>query len=150
MTSQGLQAGLLAPSNSTPYLHHHPVQPRLKTFLCHPLVCSCYGQYSCHTFRELFKTLIPIFSKSKELEKQAIAACDSGRLSEAVRILDAAVSVAPDRPAPYNNRAQVQRLIGNVTAALEDLNKAIEVSGGQGRSACQAYCQRGEQKQTVL
>jgi hypothetical protein len=30
-----------------------------------------------------------------------------------------------------------------VSAAVADLNEAVSVSGGQGRSGCQALCQRG-------
>ena len=36
------------------------------------------------------------------------------------------------------------RLLGEDDLALVDLNKTIEVSGGVGRSACQAFCQRGQ------
>jgi len=61
----------------------------------------------------------------------------------ALSLLTEAIVLAPARPACYNNRAQVHRLKGNVADAMEDLNKAIELGGGKGRSACQAFCQRG-------
>ena len=38
---------------------------------------------------------------------------------------------------------QVHRLMGATDKALQDLDLAIDLSRGQGRSACQAYCQRG-------
>jgi hypothetical protein len=50
--------------------------------------------------------------KSKDLEAAGIKEAESGNLDEALRIFDQAVDVAPDRPASYNNRAQVTYLIG--------------------------------------
>jgi len=38
---------------------------------------------------------------------------------------------------------KVHRLRGDDSQALADLNKSLELSKGQGRSACQALCQRG-------
>ena len=81
--------------------------------------------------------------RSKALEKKAVLSCEEGRLSEALALLTEAVSVAPERPSPFNNRAQVYRLQGDTDLALKDLESAIELSGGRGRSACQAFCQRG-------
>ena len=82
-------------------------------------------------------------SESRSLERQAIVACDEGRLDKALTLLGQAIQMAPNRPACYNNRAQVLRLKGLNAEARRDLDKAIEVSGGRGRSACQAYVQRG-------
>ena len=53
------------------------------------------------------------------------------------------VSLAPLRPSSYNNRAQALRLEGRPDEALEDLNKAIELSKGEGRAGSAALCQRG-------
>lgn len=53
------------------------------------------------------------------------------------------VSLAPLRPSSYNNRAQALRLAGRPDEALTDLNKAIELSGGEGRAGSAALCQRG-------
>ena len=39
-----------------------------------------------------------------------IKAAESGNLDEALNFFDQAISGAPDRPAAYNNRAQVQQL----------------------------------------
>ena len=52
---------------------------------------------------------MPSFSLSKELESRAIKAAESGSLAEAVKLFNEAVAVAPDRPAVYNNRAQVRQ-----------------------------------------
>ena len=82
--------------------------------------------------------------QSKELERSAIAKCESGAMSDALADFDRAVAAAPGRASVFNNRAQLHRLMGRADLALEDLDKAIELSGGRGRSACQAYCQRGE------
>ena len=53
------------------------------------------------------------------------------------------VSLAPLRPSSYNNRAQALRLAGRPDQALEDLNKAIQLSKGEGRAGSAALCQRG-------
>ena len=54
-----------------------------------------------------------------------------------------AMALTPTRASCYNNRAQIHRFNSNISAALQDLNKAIQISHGRGRSACQAFCQRG-------
>lgn len=53
-----------------------------------------------------------------------------------------AIEVAPARASGYNNRAQALRLVGDVEGAMNDLNKAVELSTGKGKAACQAYTQR--------
>ena len=62
-----------------------------------------------------------------------------------------AISIAPERPSCYNNRAQAYRLKGDIQSALNDLNMAIRQhhdninandNAGK-RAAKQAYCQRG-------
>ena len=53
------------------------------------------------------------------------------------------MALTPTRASCYNNRAQIHRFNSNISAALQDLNKAIQISHGRGRSACQAFCQRG-------
>ena len=65
-------------------------------------------------------------------------------MTSALADFDLAAEVAPGRPSVYNNRAQLHRLMGRPDLALDDLNRAIDLSGGRGRSACQAFCQRGE------
>ena len=80
------------------------------------------------------------------MERQAIRACDQGQIDKALDLFGQAIQIAPDRAACYNNRAQVLRLKGLNAEARADLNKAIQVSRGEGRSACQAYMQRGEKK----
>jgi tetratricopeptide (TPR) repeat protein len=64
-------------------------------------------------------------------------------MSEAVSLLTEAIAAAPTRPSCYNNRAQVLRLKGNPESALGDLDQAIKLSGGVGRTSAQALVQRG-------
>ena len=80
---------------------------------------------------------------SRGCEKEAIREAEAGHLARATALLNHAASLTPDRASVYNNRAQVHRLNANIQGALEDLDKAIRISKGQGRSACQALCQRG-------
>lgn len=48
--------------------------------------------------------------KAKDLEVAAVKAAESGNLDEAIRLFTEAISVCPDRPSCYNNRAQALRL----------------------------------------
>jgi len=48
---------------------------------------------------------------SKKLESQAIKLVDLGQLDTALGLFDQAVKEAPVRPAVYNNRAQVTKMI---------------------------------------
>merc|ERR1711892_194706 len=82
-------------------------------------------------------------AKVKELESEAVKAAEAGDIKKALEIFDKVVSIAPDRPSSYNNRAQALRLAGRPDSALKDLDKAIQLSEGKGRSGSAALCQRG-------
>jgi len=82
-------------------------------------------------------------AKVKDLEAEAVKAAEAGDVKKALDIFDKVVSLAPDRPASYNNRAQALRLAGRPDSALKDLDKAIQLSQGKGRSGSSALCQRG-------
>nr|XP_015911241.2 tetratricopeptide repeat protein 36 homolog isoform X1 [Parasteatoda tepidariorum] len=91
--------------------------------------------------------LTPIVEAAKELEVNGVKAAECGKLDEAIEVFSSAIQTAPARPSGYNNRAQAYRLkFDNAGilfySALKDLNRAIELSGGKGRTACLAYCQR--------
>merc|ERR1712083_61146 len=81
--------------------------------------------------------------KVKDLEAEAVKAAEAGDVRKALEIFDKVVSLAPDRPSSYNNRAQALRLAGRPDSALADLDKAIQLSKGKGRSGSSALCQRG-------
>ncbi|GIY99206.1 tetratricopeptide repeat protein 36, partial [Caerostris extrusa] len=89
---------------------------------------------------ELTNTVI----EAKRLELEAVKKAETGNVEEAIEILNHSIQLAPRRPSGYNNRAQAFRLKGNVhvVTALLDLNNTIHFSGGKGKSACLAYCQR--------
>ncbi|XP_054288444.1 tetratricopeptide repeat protein 36 [Macrosteles quadrilineatus] len=80
--------------------------------------------------------------EAKTLEAEAVRKAESGILTEAVEMFSLALKLAPGRASIYNNRAQAYRLLGDDTAALQDLNRAIELSCGQGEVARLALCQR--------
>ena len=100
---------------------------------------------------------------AKALEVEAVREAEEGRLAQALSLLTEAVTMAPECPSPYNNRAQVlpppppppplhhiillsvqvYRLQNQVELALADLNMAIQLSGGRGKAAQQALTQRG-------
>lgn len=79
----------------------------------------------------------------KDLELQGVSAAESGDLPAALQHFNQAISVLPQRASAYNNRAQTKRLLGDTKGAVEDLERAISLSNGTGRSACQALVQRG-------
>ncbi|XP_040583058.1 tetratricopeptide repeat protein 36 [Lepeophtheirus salmonis] len=81
--------------------------------------------------------------ESKIQEEKAIEYAERNNMNEALRHMKKAIELTPDRASCLNNSAQIHRLNNDIESATRDLNKAIEVSQGIGRSACQAYTQRG-------
>ncbi|XP_077998331.1 tetratricopeptide repeat protein 36-like isoform X2 [Glandiceps talaboti] len=81
--------------------------------------------------------------EAKRLEIQGVKAAESGDINAAMEYFNLAVNVVPERASGYNNRAQALRLKGDIQGAIQDLDKAIELSKGVGKAACQAYTQRG-------
>ncbi|XP_058464038.1 tetratricopeptide repeat protein 36 homolog [Malaya genurostris] len=81
--------------------------------------------------------------ESKGLELEAIALTENGNLTDAIELFTKAIEIAPERPAPWNNRAQVYRYSGNESAALHDIEQALHLSKRSGRTGCRAFCQRG-------
>ncbi|CAG2065649.1 unnamed protein product [Timema podura] len=80
--------------------------------------------------------------EAQSLELEGVKATESGDVSYAIGLFTRAIGIAPNRASGYNNRAQAYRLQGNEQAALNDLDAAIRLSDGHGRSGCQALCQR--------
>ncbi|XP_075134914.1 tetratricopeptide repeat protein 36 [Leptodactylus fuscus] len=78
-----------------------------------------------------------------KLELNGVTAAESGDVKTAVQKFTEAITLLPERPSAYNNRAQALRLQGDVTGALQDLNHAVELSNGKGIAGCQALVQRG-------
>lgn len=75
-------------------------------------------------------------------EVDAAKLAESGKLTEALEVLDAAIARAPTRASGYNNRAQVHQLMNNLDAAMADLNKAIQDCELYARVAKNAFAQR--------
>ena len=86
---------------------------------------------------------LPEIAEAKQLEVEAVRLAESGDLDGSIATLNNAIDACPHYASAYNNRAQVLRLKGNENGALLDLDKAIELSGGKGLAARQAYTQRG-------
>ncbi|XP_072469174.1 tetratricopeptide repeat protein 36 [Notamacropus eugenii] len=84
-----------------------------------------------------------LLEQTKNLELQGVTAAEAGNLSTALERFSQAINLLPGRASAYNNRAQARRLQGDVAGALEDLDRAIQLSRGRGRAACQSYVQRG-------
>ncbi|KAL4705913.1 hypothetical protein ACJJTC_017495 [Scirpophaga incertulas] len=81
---------------------------------------------------------------SRSLCAQGVQLAESGRLMEALEVLDRGVEAAPDRAAAYNDRAQLLRLLGRDDDAMADLERAIQLTEGKrGRARALALCQRG-------
>ncbi|KAF6726311.1 Tetratricopeptide repeat protein 36 [Oryzias melastigma] len=84
-----------------------------------------------------------LLKRVKELEMRGVSAAEAGDLQGALQLFSQAVHILPERASAYNNRAQALRLQGDTTGALQDLDRAIVLSGGGGRTGCQALVQRG-------
>lgn len=84
----------------------------------------------------------PECQEAKAQELEGVKAAEAGNVLGAIKFFSNAIEMIPTRPSGYNNRAQALRLQGKTEDAMTDLNKAITLSGGKGRAACQAYTQR--------
>ncbi|XP_062329242.1 tetratricopeptide repeat protein 36 [Osmerus eperlanus] len=84
-----------------------------------------------------------LLKQVKEREMQGVSAAEAGDLQAAFERFNQAILMLPERASAYNNRAQTRRLQGDTAGAIEDLERAISLSGGKGRTACQALVQRG-------
>lgn len=84
-----------------------------------------------------------LLKQVKELEMRGVSAAEAGDLRAALQLFNQAIQAMPERASAYNNRAQTRRLHGDTAGAIEDLEKAISLSRGTGRTACQALVQRG-------
>ncbi|XP_076057471.1 tetratricopeptide repeat protein 36 isoform X2 [Oratosquilla oratoria] len=80
--------------------------------------------------------------EAKALEVEGVRLAEAGDVDEALVKFGAAIAIAPNRASGYNNRAQALRLQGKIDEAMQDLEKALDVSKGKGRAACQAWTQR--------
>lgn len=52
-----------------------------------------------------------VILRSKNLELEGVELTEAGKLDEAIGKFDEAIEVSPQRPSPYNNRAQLYRLL---------------------------------------
>ncbi|CAJ0957440.1 unnamed protein product, partial [Mesorhabditis belari] len=84
----------------------------------------------------------PEYAKSRQLEKEAIALAEGGNIAKALEKFDEAIQVCPVNPSAFNNRAQAHRLNSETEKAMSDLDMALELSEGKGKSGCQAFVQR--------
>uniref|UniRef100_A0A182NDC4 TPR_REGION domain-containing protein n=1 Tax=Anopheles dirus TaxID=7168 RepID=A0A182NDC4_9DIPT len=85
----------------------------------------------------------PRVKESQRMEIEAIALASEGKLTEALTLLGKSIETAPERPAPWNNRAQVNILLGKEDEAQNDIEEALKLSNKSGRTGCRALCQRG-------
>ncbi|KAM9442141.1 tetratricopeptide repeat protein 36 [Salvelinus alpinus] len=86
---------------------------------------------------------VGLLQQVKDLEMEGVTAAEAGDLPTALERFSQAIDTLPQRASGYNNRAQTRRLQEDTEGALEDLERAIALSGGVGRTACQALVQRG-------
>ncbi|KAJ7990164.1 hypothetical protein DPEC_G00297480 [Dallia pectoralis] len=86
---------------------------------------------------------VSLLRQAKELETRGVMAAEAGDLPTALEHFSQAIDTLPQRASAYNNRAQTRRLQGDTEGAMRDLDRAISLSRGVGRTACQALVQRG-------
>jgi len=95
--------------------------------------------------------------RARQMEKDGVAAAEAGQYDVALAAFNSAIELCPTRASCYNNRAQLYRLQHKNdglfarscratctldTDALHDVDCAVELSGGTGAAATQAYTQR--------
>lgn len=66
-------------------------------------------------------------SEVQAAEKSAVVLAEGGDVDKAIEVLSSAVDSFPDRGSLRNNRAQAHRMKGDVAAAREDLDFAIDM-----------------------
>ncbi|XP_023936775.1 tetratricopeptide repeat protein 36 [Bicyclus anynana] len=82
--------------------------------------------------------------ESQALCRQGVQLAEAGRYDEALPLLDRGVEVAPERPAGYNDRAQLYRLMKRDDDAIKDLDRVLQLTEGKAsRARALALCQRG-------
>ncbi|KAF9086486.1 Tetratricopeptide repeat protein 36 [Mortierella sp. GBA35] len=84
-----------------------------------------------------------LLKKLRDVEAQAILLAEKDDIDGAIAKFTEVINLCPNYASAYNNRAQAYRIQNNDTAALQDLDKAIEHAGGQVPILKQAYTQRG-------
>jgi len=62
---------------------------------------------------------------------------EAGKYDESLAEFNKAIAVAPNLASLYNNRAQLYRLQGRNEEALSDIETALQLSGGKGKTAMQ-------------
>ncbi|CAH1774014.1 unnamed protein product [Owenia fusiformis] len=82
-------------------------------------------------------------NEARQLEIEGVKAAESGDVGASLERFNSAINRCPSRASCYNNRAQALRLKGDTACAMLDVNKALELSGGKGKAATQAFVQRG-------
>lgn len=56
---------------------------------------------------------LPNFAKCMQLEHEGIKLADKERFEESLELFFKAIQICSENPSPYNNRAQVYRLLKN-------------------------------------
>ena len=75
--------------------------------------------------------------EAKKLEVAAVNLAESGKYGDSLSEFNKAVALAPNMASLYNNRAQLYRLQGRNEEAMADIESAIRLSGGKGKTAMQ-------------
>lgn len=89
------------------------------------------------------ESITPEAQEAKLLEMKGIQASEQENYEDALLHFTKAIALAPHIASSYNNRAQAFRLLKRDLEAMNDLNNAINLSHGKGRTGAQAFCQRG-------
>ncbi|GMT15209.1 hypothetical protein PFISCL1PPCAC_6506 [Pristionchus fissidentatus] len=85
----------------------------------------------------------PGIDECRKLEQEGILLAEGKtNLPRAIELFTKAIEACPLASSAFNNRAQAMQLSGRPEEAFYDLNESIRLSGGKGRSACQAFTQR--------
>eukprot|EP00088_Acartia_fossae_P068819 TRINITY_DN8803_c0_g1_i1.p1 TRINITY_DN8803_c0_g1~~TRINITY_DN8803_c0_g1_i1.p1 ORF type:complete len:198 (-),score=52.48 TRINITY_DN8803_c0_g1_i1:70-663(-) len=79
----------------------------------------------------------------KDVELEGMMTAENGNIDGAIQIFTQIIEENKNYASAYNNRAQAYRLKADTNRALGDLEAALRLSGGKGKVAARAFCQRG-------
>nr|ACC43980.1 TRPA_3 [Philodina roseola] len=82
----------------------------------------------------------------KKLEEEGVKLAEQNQLPEAIKRFDQAITLDPNQPSAYNNRAQAYQLQNRIDDAMNDLNKAIQLASAGAhyqKTLSMALTQRG-------
>lgn len=85
---------------------------------------------------------LPKYLECEFQNMEGIKLAENGDFDNALTKFNKSIEMCPENPSPYNNRAQLYRLMSKIPEAQIDLDKSLSLSNGQGLAAAQSFVQK--------